>query len=81
MVSAVFKRLLSMPLGPRLTSEIDQGTIYTYGPVIKAILSQVSQEAQRIPIDQRLAPRYTQGTNLDLTAATIFVRNIEVHGK
>ena len=38
-------------------------------------------DGQKIPLDQRLAPRYTEGTKLDLTAATLFVQNTEMHAR
>ena len=50
------------------------------GP-IKEIINKLTLEAQGIPIPERLAPRHTKVGSLDLTASTLFVQNVEVHGR
>ena len=46
---------------------------------LKEIVAQLTQEAARIPIGERLAPRHTKMGNLDLDASTLFVQNTELH--
>lgn len=68
-VNVLLKRLVSEFPDPR-----------TLGP-LKDIIEHVVLQSQGLPLPERLAPRHTKTGTLDLTAATLFVTNIELHGR
>lgn len=68
-VNIIFKRLLNTFTDPRQA-----------GP-LKDIVAHLTLEAQGVPYAHRLAPRPTKMGSLDLTASTLFVQNIELHGR
>ena len=48
------------------------------GP-LKDLIHSVSQDAQHLPITQRLAPRKSKPGTFDLTSSRLFVKNIRAH--
>lgn len=48
---------------------------------LKDIITNIILQSQGLPLPERLAPRHTKTGTLDLTAATLFVTNIELHGR
>lgn len=68
-VNIIFKRLLATFPDPRQSLPL------------KEIVAQLTMEAQGVPTGERLAPRHTKMGNLDLTASTLFVQNIALHGR
>ena len=47
---------------------------------LKDIITKIILQSQGLPLPERLAPRHTKTGTFDLTAATLFVTNIELHG-
>lgn len=88
-VNIFFKRLLSMPLFTCRVAldkgEMGNGMSLGDFPEAKGPISQLiealSQQAQGIPVVQHLAPRRTKAGTLDLTASTLFVRDVEKHAR
>lgn len=68
-VNVILKRLLSEFADSRAS-----------GP-LKDIIQHIILQSQGLPLPERLAPRHTKTGTLDLTAATLFVTNIELHGR
>ena len=66
-VNILLKRLLNQFVNPRDAAPL------------KDLLHSLSQDAQRLPIAQRLAPRKSKPGTLDLTASRLFVDNLEAH--
>ena len=60
----------------RLTAQFPQA-----GRLVQWDITRLTRQAQSLPFHDRLAPRLTKEGSLDLTASTLFVRDIELHAR
>lgn len=63
-------------LAKRLLTEFDNPR---HASPLKDLYFSLSQDAQRLPIAQRLAPRKSKPGTLDLTASRLFIENLRAH--
>jgi hypothetical protein len=49
------------------------------GRNLRELINSIILKAQGLPLPEKLAPRHTKAGTLDLTAATLLVKDVEMH--